>query len=206
MRIFTTLLTLVMLLAVGQLHAQKKSKKSNKDELKHWKNEVKKYKKNPLALKALTEDYKQFKTENIELQDKVNSFESERSNDIKKIAQLEREISNLNNSLMAAEENARQMALKQEDLADKGFMAGTVFRVQIGAYAETSIPGDLDGAEDELELEEEDGLQKILVGQFREIGKAEELQEYMKTIGVSDAWIVPYRDGIRITMEEAMNN
>ena len=206
MRIFTTLLTLVMLLSVCQVQAQKKSKKASKDELKHWKNEVKKYKKNPLALKALTEDYKQFKKENIELQDKVNSFESDRSQELQKIAQLEREVSQLNNNLMAAEENARQLALQQEDLADKGLMMGTIFRVQIGAYAETSIPGDLNGAEDDLELEESEGLQKIMIGQFREIAKAEELQQYMKTIGVSDAWIVPYRDGIRITMEEALNN
>lgn len=206
MRIFTTLLTLVMLLSVGQLHAQKKSKKSNKDELKHWKNEVKKYKKNPLALKALTEDYKQFKKENIDLQDKLNSFESDKSKELQKIAQLEREVSQLNGDLMAAEEKARQISLQQEDLATKGLAMGTIFRVQIGAYAEKSLPGDLDTAEDDMEVEEADGLQKIMVGQFREISKAEELQEYMKTIGVSDAWIVPYRDGVRITMEEAMNN
>jgi predicted RNase H-like nuclease (RuvC/YqgF family) len=203
MRILTTLLTLVLLLSVGQMHAQS-SKKERKAELKHWKKEVKKYKKNPLALKKIMDKYEQYKDENKELQDQVNSFETERGQDLRKISQLEQEVARLNNSLMDAEENARQLSMKQEEMADKGLMMGLVYRVQIGAYSERSLSTDLDTTED-MDLEEADGMQKILVGQFRELTKAEELQDYMKTIGVSDAWVVPYKDGVRLTMEEAQN-
>ena len=201
MRILTTLLTLVMILSVGQLQAQN-SKKEKKEELKYWKAQVKKYKKNPLALKKIMENYERFKDENKELQDQVNSFETDRSQDLRKISQLEQELARLNNSLMDAEEKARQLSMQQEEMADKGLLMGLVYRVQIGAYKERSLSGDMVTTE-EMNLEQADGMQKILIGQFRDLAKAEELQSYMKTIGVKDAWIVPYRDGVRITMEEA---
>lgn len=200
MRILTTLLTLVMLLSVGQVYAQ--SKKEKKEELKHWKNQVKKYKKNPLSLKKFVENCENFKDDSKELQDQVNSFETENNQNLRRISQLEQELARLNNSLMDAEEKTRQMSMQQEEMADKGLMMGLVYRVQIGAYSERSLDTDLDTTE-EMDLEDADGMQKILIGQFRELPKAEQLQDYMKTIGVSDAWVVPYRDGVRITMEEA---
>ena len=36
--------------------------------------------------------------------------------------------------------------------------------------------------------------------------EAKELMEYIQKIGVKDAWVVPFRDGIRITLEEALQN
>ena len=43
-----------------------------------------------------------------------------------------------------------------------------------------------------------------LIGNFRNYDEAKELSDYFKKIGLKDAWVVPYRDGTRITLKEAL--
>ena len=65
-------------------------------------------------------------------------------------------------------------------------MSGLVFRVQIGAYGKTNIPGSLDQQNDNMDLETEGGLQKILIGLYRNYQDAEALRAHMQKIGVKD--------------------
>ncbi len=200
MRMLNLLSVVLLMLFSTQIFAQEMSR----EEKKKWKKELKNYKKDLNALKTLTEEHTEYRKVNRELEERINNLEASKSMEESRLAQKDEEISALNNQLMNAQMTIQQ--LQEEgpavEMSDKGMMMGLAYRVQIGAYGKTSIPTDLNSGDD-MTLEEENGLQKIIVGQFRDFNRAKELQDYMKKIGVKDAWIVPYNDGQRITNEEA---
>ena len=84
------------------------------------------------------------------------------------------------------------------------FSVGVVFKVQVGAfrkidlakYAETAKDFDQEGNE----------LRKYIIGNFRNYDDANILKRYLREMGVSDAWIVPYRDGKRVSFEGSYCN
>ena len=83
-------------------------------------------------------------------------------------------------------------------------MFGTVFRVQIGAYEKNYIPDNLDTS-DSMTLELSDGMQKVMVGQFRDYQEAKELMKHMKKVGLGDAWVVAYVDGSRVKLNDVVS-
>ena len=77
---------------------------------------------------------------------------------------------------------------------------GVWYRVQIGAYEDRRIDNDLETT-DKLSLETQDDLQKIALGRFRNYDDAKRLQNHLKSVGLKDAWIVSYQDGVRVPIE-----
>ncbi|GJM34338.1 MAG: hypothetical protein DHS20C18_33390 [Saprospiraceae bacterium] len=185
----------------SQIFAQEKM---SKEEKKKWKNELKTYKKDLNALKILKEEHAEYRQENRDLEEKLNRLEASQSMGDSRMVQKDEEIAALNNQLMNAQMTIQQLHEQKPDneMSDKGMLMGLIYRVQIGAYEKTSIPDNLN-SDGDLKLEQEDGLQKVVIGQFRDYSKALELQKHIKKIGVKDAWVVPYNDGQRITIEEA---
>lgn len=179
----------------------------SKAELKEWKNKAKEYKRNPAALKAVVEESERYRKESQQLLSQVNQLEASNANNQARVNQLQQEVSRLENDLMAAEESLRTMAAEQNDYTgsrgSSDDMTGLIFRVQIGAYSKTNIPGSLDGAGDNMDFETSDGMQKVIVGKFQDFESAKELRDYMRKIGIPDAWVVPYMNGARISLEEA---
>ena len=204
MRILTQISIVMLVLFVGQVFAQ--DTEMSKDEIKRWKRIAKDYKKNPAALKELTEERQRYKQESEQLQSQLRDLQSQQGQEDSQLAQKEQEIMDLNNQLLNAQSTIQQLreqiASTPTTPAQDDMMSGLVFRVQIGAYQKTRISTSL-ATDDAMKLEDEGGLQKILVGQFRDYQQAVELKDYMVKIGVKDAWVVPFRDGIRISLEEA---
>ncbi len=200
MRMLNLLSVVLLMLFSTQIFAQDMSR----EEKKKWKKELKNYKKDLDALKTLTEEHTEYRKENQDLQERINNLEASKSMEESRLAQKDEEISALNNQLMNAQMTIQQLQEQEPtaDMTDKGMMMGLVYRVQIGAYGKTSIPDDL-SSDDSMSLEQEDGLQKVVIGQFRDYTRATALQDHMKKMGVKDAWVVPYNDGQRITIEEA---
>lgn len=202
---YFTLVVFTMLSVLPQAQAQELSK----DEKKEWKNKAKEYKRNPAALKSLVEESERYRKESQELLSQVNQLEAARANQQARVNQLEAEVNRLQNDLASTEESLRAMAENQ----DQGYidnagneednMAGLVFRVQIGAYSKTTLPEGLDNEGDNMDFEMSDGLQKIIIGKFQDFESAKSLRDYMRKVGIPDAWVVPYMDGTRITLEEA---
>ena len=177
-----------------------------KEELKYWKNQAKEYKRNPAGLKELSEEAEMAQKQKREMELKLTQLEASRVSNENQVNQMQQEISNLNSRLIAAQNAIQQLNEEKASMASKGSgtdMSGLVFRVQIGAYGKTNIPGNLDQENDNMDLEMEGGLQKILIGFFRDYQDADALKTHMQKIGVKDAWVVPYRDGVRITLAEA---
>lgn len=118
--------------------------------------------------------------------------------------QLENRITNLENSLA----NAKKSLQEEIDSAPECpelMVDGVVFKVQIGAYKEREIASNLTTAVI-IDTEEEDGMQKTVIGQFRSYEDANILKKEMRAMGVTDAWIVSYQDGQRVPLKDVISN
>ena len=90
----------------------------------------------------------------------------------------------------------------QEEKSAKETAGGLAFKVQVGAYKKFDISAYFEKPKN-MGTEDIDGYKKYLVGYFDDLDKAEAFTKDMKKMGVKDAWIVPYKDGARISDEEA---
>jgi DNA repair exonuclease SbcCD ATPase subunit len=204
MRLQKILILAIAILAFGPIEAS--AQKMSRQEKKEFRQKIREYRNNPDALMSIEDDRNLLRRENQDLQVRLNQLESERGRKDAKIADLEQEIAQLNMGMRSAQDAMQQLREQKEAVAmaprgpDK---RGLIFRVQIGAYGKTTVPAVLDKDDDNFDLETVDGLQRILIGLFRNMDEAEQLRGHMQKIGIRDAWVVPYLDGNRISMEEA---
>ena len=192
-----SLLAFSLLFAIGTVDAQKMDKK----EKKKWKKMAKDFKKNPEALKNLQNQVADLKSINQNLESQMGDLQSEVDTKDRRIAELEKQYFQSLSDLESARRDADNVPPPPNPNA---IPMGVIFRVQIGAYSENTLDENLDTTEG-LDVES-DGVQKIVVGQFRDYAQAEQLKSYLVGIGVEDAWIVSYIDGNRVSIEEAINN
>lgn len=181
-----------------QAWAQQKTKaqqKAEKNLKKQWKAKAKAYSKDPLSLKNYEEGNKE----------RIADLEAELRKLKEQLAQQEAEIERQANEIRRydaenQELKAAYQALKQakEDNTPRGL----IFKVQIGAFEKFNINQYLNETEN-FEGESADGLNKYTIGNFRDPNLADAFRLDIRKMGIKDAWLVPYRDGIRITMTEA---
>ncbi len=188
----------------GGLYAQQKKKGGDPQKAlkKEWKKKAKEYVKNPLALKAREESFQrqiQNKDQEIEELTKRNRELQER------IAELENQLRARQYSIDSLQ--SEMVRLKAAYEAEKkqarlDVMPGLVFKVQIGAFRLFDMRK---YAQDNpfFEAEALGDINRYTVGRFRDLALAEAFQKDIKRLGIKDAWIVPYKDGVRITMREA---
>mgnify|MGYP000025776131 CR=1 FL=1 len=111
-----------------------------------------------------------------------------------------------NQSLRSEMNNLRsQLATVTKEMQASSDNYGVWFRVQIGAYEQRRIDNSLETT-DQLSLETRNELQKIALGRFRVYEDAKQLQTQLQEMGLKDAWVVSYKDGVRISVEEALRN
>lgn len=194
----TLFLTMLLLFAFGTTTALQ-AQELSREERKEWKKKAKEYKRNPAALKALSESVEQYKQEANEYAAQINEMEADKANRRSQLAQLERENAQLKDKLAATMNELDQYKMSAPSQPQIGpSMNGVVFRVQIGAFKKLNVPSTLDGANDNMDLETADGFQKIIIGNFPDIESADALRTYMQKLGIVDAWVVAYQDGMRV--------
>ena len=209
---------LLLVLSSGQLIAQQGM---SKDEIKEWKKKASEYRKNPAALKALTQERDLLRESQSQMQARLSSMESELLAEKSKIVELEQENVRLNNSLTVTQqtlvdlqnrqaqmmEQQQQMptAPPQPDVSEGGMPMGTVFMIQVGAFRRGGVPAKFSRYPD-LYVEEADGMEKVLIGQYRDYNDAKARLSQLKGEGYGSAWIVPFIDGRRVSLKEAMRN
>jgi vacuolar-type H+-ATPase subunit I/STV1 len=196
------ILTAVLLFAFGTT-VTVQAQELSKDEKKEWKRKAKEFKRNPAALKSLSESVDRYKTEANEYAAQINELEAEKANRRARIAQLERENAQMQDKLAATLNELDQLRMSPPPAQPQmdNSMQGLVFRVQIGAFEKLNMPSTLDGQGDNMDLEMVDGLQKIIIGKYPDVESAEALRSYMQQLGIPDAWVVAYQDGMRVPME-----
>lgn len=209
MRILTLLFVLALVFSGSQSYAQELSK----DEIKAIKSELKQYRKDPASFQQLKDEHRLFRKQKEDAERQLNALRADQGQGSDQLARKQQEVVDLNNQLMSAQATIQRL---ETELSNRpttttnptptfkdNFVAGLVYRVQIGAYRKVTVPGQ-EQSSDQMTVESSDGMQKILIGNFRNYDEAKELGDYFKRIGLKDAWVVPYRDGTRISLKEAL--
>lgn len=80
---------------------------------------------------------------------------------------------------------------------------GVVLRVQLGAYKRKLSKNVFRGVDDLIEIKTDDGLYKYMAGAYTSMDAAAKRKTEMLTNGYPGAFIAAYKDGKRITLEEA---
>jgi hypothetical protein len=100
----------------------------------------------------------------------------------------------------AAAEQTKNIPVTTTDQYDEGL----VFRVQIGAYRNKDLEKYM--TSETMNEEKGEGVQKYTLGNFRDYWEADKFKKYLREMGVKDAWIVPYQDGVRVPIKDVLEN
>lgn len=81
--------------------------------------------------------------------------------------------------------------------------SGVIFKVQIGALRPSDF---LDKKARSYTLAVEDGgnYMQYVLGNFRNYWEADALKKHMRKIGMTRAWIVPYKNGRRVPLKDVL--
>lgn len=205
MKTVITILSLIFAFGLNlELHGQ-----TDKAEIKFWKDKAKRYKKDPLSLKSEFENYqnqiKDLKRRNKEMAERISDIDGGAptagapSDSLRwNLLQKEQELQTVKQDYAKLESAFR--SVKRTN--DMGIRPGLIYGVQIGAFVYYQMDNAPADANDVVE-EKADGYNKYVIGNFRTYDEAQGFRNELRKIGVKDAWIVPYVDGVRVTMDEA---
>lgn len=84
------------------------------------------------------------------------------------------------------------------------YSEGTVYRVQVGAFRNKDLMKFVGHRRFHAE-EDADGVKKYTIAAFRDYWEADLFKKYMREMGVKDAWIVAYKDNIRVQIESVLS-
>lgn len=175
----------------------------SKAEKKEWKKRAKEYSKNPANFKTFVEAKQEAENQVNSLGTQVNQLKSSISDKDAKIAELEDQISRMRGDLTSARaELSRLQAEPPKNSMD--FSKGVVFKVQIGAFKNKDLSKYFENNPNFGGELAESGEQKISIGIFRDYWEADTFKKYMREMGVTDAWIVPYKDGQRVEIKDVL--
>jgi hypothetical protein len=206
-RYFSILMIFMAVFAVGMpAFAQddaKEQKKKEKAEKKLWKQKAKTYAKSPLTLRddldAVNKQLKDCNAKNKDLQARVSaqgrSIDSLQTLLNAKTAELASLKTNYD-KLQAAYE-------AQKNVTEKNIQPGLIYHVQVGAYVHFDMNQHLINTDKSFEGENRDGMNKYMMGSFKDLANAEAFRDDIRKLGIKDAWVVPYIDGTRVSNEEA---
>lgn len=168
----------------------------SRSERKAWKKELRRM--TPESFKQLIEE-KANLSYLLALQDNENSeLKTFASKQEQEIIFYKSEIEELRQQLKSREV---QLGLVTEE--GEHWDSGVIFKVQIGALRPSDF---LEKKERTYTLEVEDGktYMQYVIGNFRNYRKADALKKHMRKIGMTRAWIVPYKDGKRVPLKEVL--
>ncbi len=175
-----------------------------KKEKKEWKK--KKKKTSPEQFKRMYDENASLKSEVSSLQGQLSSVQGSIGEKDSKIAELTEENRKLEAQVNAAKKaiaQAKQEASSQPTAAPVDD-SGVVFKVQIGAFRNKDLSKYFENNPNFGGENDEDGMQKITLGRFRDYWEADTFKKYLREMGVNDAWIVPYKDGTRVAMKDVL--
>lgn len=200
------LLVLALCLAVGF----SASAQLTKEEKKEWKTKYKAYKKDLEGFKELVEENGTLKSQLSTSKRQLANLQSQMGEKDAKIAELQDQLNRAQAQIAAAKQ--AEMAAKDALGNQKPIpvqtkspisMDGVVFKVQIGAFEKKDMSKFFDN-NPMFSGQDEDGMQKITVGFFRDYWEADTFKKYLREMGVKDAWIVPFKDGKRVPIKDVL--
>jgi hypothetical protein len=175
-----------------------------KNEEKEWKKKQKDM--DPLAFKAMYEEYQQLKSDAASKERELSTLRKQLTTKEADISAKDVEINELRSQIQKAEaDKGANDAQASQNLIANGddYTKGIVFKVQVGAFTKKTYSEKIDGSFWE---EDEDGVKKYTIGRFRDYQEATRFKNYLRAIGVSDAWIVAYEDNQRKDIKNILDN
>ena len=202
MKKFTTLFILILGLAVSFDAMSQLSKKEKKE----WKKRVKSL--TAEQYKSLIDENKGLKSQIAKLNDELSTNDAANKERKDQIAQYEAQMKEMRKQMATNAKKAKEgvttsrssMTKKRPDVK------GIAFKVQIGAFQNKDLSKYLDKSDSFFGEVGEDGLMRYTLGVFRDYWEADTFKKYMREMGVSDAWIISYRDGVRVPIKEVLEN
>ncbi len=178
----------------------------SKEEKKEWKAKYKAYKKDLEGFKILVEENGTLKGELSNAKNQLADAKSKMSDKDATILDLKDENARMKSQVAAANSSAQEarsaLNSKPSEPAPMS-MEGVVFKVQVGAFAKKDMANFFDN-NPMFSGENEEGLQKITLGFFRDYWEADTFKKHLREMGVKDAWIVPYKDGQRVAIKDVL--
>lgn len=190
------LITLTFLCVSSFLFVPYASAQLSRPEKKAWKKELRKM--TPERMKQMTEEKANLSSqlsilnnENREL--KINLYKREQELDFSQ--------SKIDDLLQRVKTREIQLGLLTEE--GEHWDSGVIFKVQIGALRPSDFS---DKKERTYTMEVEDGghYMQYVLGNFRDYREADALKKHMRKIGMTKAWIVPYKNGERVPLKEVL--
>ena len=202
MKKFTTLFILILGLAISFDAMSQLSKKEKKE----WKKRVKSL--TAEQYKSLVDENKGLKSQVAKLNDELSANDAANKERKDQIAQYEAQMKEMRKQMATNAKKAKEgvttsrssMTKKRPDVK------GIAFKVQIGAFQNKDLSKYLDKSDSFFGEVGEDGLMRYTLGVFRDYWEADTFKKYMREMGVSDAWIISYRDGVRVPIKEVLEN
>jgi hypothetical protein len=175
----------------------------SKQEKKEWKKKAKEYSKNPQELKGFTEAKQTAESDNASLKNQVTALNKQVSDKNGRIAELEDQLSRSRNETAAAKAQLAEY-VETSSKSSMDFSRGVVFKVQIGAFKNKDLSKYFDNNPNFGGEATDKGEQRFTIGIFRDYWEADKFKKYMREMGVKDAWIVPYKDGVRVEIKDVL--
>jgi len=178
----------------------------SKKEKKEWKKRVKSL--TPEQYKSLIDENKGLKGQIASLNDELSGNDAANKEKDDQVAQYEAQMEAMRTQMAAAAEKAKIGGSTNGSTTSKKRPAvkGIAFKVQIGAFQNKDLSKYLDKSDSFFGEVGEDGLMRYTLGVFTDYWEADTFKKYMREMGVSDAWIISYRDGVRVPIKEVLEN
>jgi hypothetical protein len=176
----------------------------SKKEKKEWKKKAKEYSKNPAELKSLIEAKQAAESDNSTLKGQVGTLNSQVSDKNAKISDLEDQLAKMRSDLTSTKAELAQLKETPPAPSPMDFSKGVVFKVQIGAFKNKDLAKYFDNNPNFGGEATEKGEQRFTIGVFRDYWEADKFKKYMREMGVKDAWIVPFKDGVRVEIKDVL--
>ncbi len=200
--LFLSLASMIALSASAQ-----KLTKEEKEEQKEWAKKLKLV--TPLDYKRMVEEKAQMEQE---LQDSELKYQECSSSQATKDAQFA-EVKNQLDSLKSVQAAPAPVAVAKGSSAKVGTSnakasatptAGIVYKVQIGSFRNKDLSKYFNNTKNFSGDVDADGSKKYTLGEFADYWEADNFKKYLREMGVADAWVVSYKDGVRIEIKQAL--
>jgi hypothetical protein len=178
----------------------------SKKEKKEWKKRVKSL--TPEQYKSLIDENKGLKGQIASLNDELSANDAANKEKEDQVAKYAAQVEAMRTQMAAAAEKAKTgaSATGSATSTKRPAVTGIAFKVQIGAFKNKDLSKYLDKSDSFFGEVGEDGLMRYTLGVFTDYWEADTFKKYMREMGVSDAWIISYRDGVRVPIKEVLEN
>ena len=209
----------VAILTIGVLNTSAQTA-DEKELRKEWAKKVKAM--DPLEIKKLMDHNTELETEKTNLNSKISNLESK----IKIKEELNRSLLTELDSLKSAKPTAvattETPVVKTTPVtkavsttstpssdgkqykADKINYNGVVFKVQVGAFKNKDLSKYLDNNKNFSGDVDSDGQRKYTLGLFTDYWEADNFKKLLREMGVTDAWVVAYKAGQRVSIKDVL--